>query len=168
MALWTVMNLGISWQLQPFMPRVQELQNSGGKWHLPFLRFVGFGIFVVTSYWAAVTLGWALARIGARLEGEQRANFKALCWTCIVGMLAPAAIIQLLGCWPTLGLAAMAVLVPLAAYAPTLLQVKTVPPIVERLCRKLTALDCSVPEAVDSKIAPNAMQWTWTGVRVWA
>src|SRR5207247_11214363 len=28
-ALWVVMNLGISWRLQPFMPQVQAAQNSG-------------------------------------------------------------------------------------------------------------------------------------------
>jgi hypothetical protein len=136
-ALWTVMNVGISWDLQPFMPQVQALQNSGGKWHLPFLRFVGFGIFVVTSYWAATTLGWVTMRTAARLEGEQRDNFKALCWTCVIGMLAPSAIIQLLGGWPTLGLAAMAILVPLAAYAPTLLQVKNVPPMYARAVARI-------------------------------
>ena len=31
-ALWAVLNVGLSWSLQPFMPEVQFAQNSGGKW----------------------------------------------------------------------------------------------------------------------------------------
>ena len=45
------MNLGISWQLQPFMPQVQTAQNSGTNWIPAFLHVITAGLFVVSSYW---------------------------------------------------------------------------------------------------------------------
>src|SRR5205823_14113422 len=62
LVLWVVMNLGISWQLQPFMPSVQAARNSGTGWVPEFLRVIGEGLFVLTSYWAALTLGWGLMK----------------------------------------------------------------------------------------------------------
>ena len=64
------MNLGLSWNLQPFMPQVQAAQNSGSGWFPAYLRVVAVGLFVISSYWAAVTLGWALVEAGAGSEGE--------------------------------------------------------------------------------------------------
>src|SRR6266566_7069314 len=48
-ALWVVMNLGISWQLQPFMPQVQAAQNSGTNWIPAFLHVIAAGLFAVSS-----------------------------------------------------------------------------------------------------------------------
>jgi len=137
LGLWTVMNWGVSWDLQPFMPDVQALQYSGGKWYLPFLRFTGFGVFIVTSYWTALTLGWVLVRTAAGLQGEPRANFKGLCWTCAVWLAAPVALIALFGSWGALGLAAMAILVPVAGYAPALLELKALPPMYARAIARI-------------------------------
>src|SRR5216683_4755697 len=43
MIVWTVMNLGISWDLQPFMPEVQDAQNSSDPWFPVFLGVLGAG-----------------------------------------------------------------------------------------------------------------------------
>jgi len=118
------MNFGVSWDLQPFMPEVQFARNNGGEWVAELLRALAAGLFIVSSYWTAVTLGWSLARASTGLEGEPRANFKALCWTSLIGMSLPALVIVLLGGWPTIGFAATAILVPMAvwrraSYSPT-------------------------------------------------
>src|SRR5882762_6422764 len=84
--LWTVMNLGVSWSLQPFMPEVQFAKNNDGGGVEELLRVLAAGLFIVSSYWTAVTLGWSLAQAARGLDGEPRANFKALCWTSFVGM----------------------------------------------------------------------------------
>src|SRR5207245_5999631 len=76
LALWTVMNVGVSWSLQPFMPQVQAAQNAGGDWFAEFMRVVAAGVFTGSSYWAAMTLGWTLVRAGVGLEGEPRSDFK--------------------------------------------------------------------------------------------
>src|SRR3982751_5928402 len=47
--LWAVMNYGISWNLQPFMPEIQVAQNSGDPWFPKYLRVLGRGIFIVSS-----------------------------------------------------------------------------------------------------------------------
>jgi hypothetical protein len=130
--LWVLMNLGISWRLQPFMPQVQAAQNAGLNWFAPFLRVAGYGVFVIASYWMALTLGWTVIQVSRGLEGEQRAKFRGLSWTCCIGMVLPALLVQLLGGWPILGLAASAILLPLAGYAPGILRAKKLPPMYAR------------------------------------
>src|SRR5882762_9345041 len=85
LVVWTVMNLGISFELQPFMPQIQAAQSAppqaGRNWLLPFVRFVGYGAFIISTDWTAITLGWALLKSNVGLVGEPRADLKALCWT---------------------------------------------------------------------------------------
>ena len=56
-AFWALLNVGISWSLQPFMPEVQFARNSGKPWGGAFFQVVGHGLFIVSSYWTALTLG---------------------------------------------------------------------------------------------------------------
>jgi hypothetical protein len=132
LAIWAVMNIGVSWNLQPFMPQVQAAQNAGKGWGWAFLGVLADGLFIISSVWAAGTLGWALAQAAVGVTGEVRANFKALCSTCCIGMGLPAAGLVWLGGWPTLGLAATAILAPIAGYAPPILHAKKRPPMYSR------------------------------------
>jgi hypothetical protein len=135
--LWAVMNLGISWNLQPFIPEIQAAQNSGDPWFPEYLRYLGDGLFVICSFWAALTLAWTIVRAGTGLEKDARADFKALCMTCAIGMFIPAIGIIYLGGWYVLGLAALGILVPIAAYAPNIVQTKRLPPMYGRAVAKL-------------------------------
>src|SRR5271169_941700 len=54
LAIWVLMNLGLSWNLQPFMPQIQAAKNGGGDWFPAYLRVVSFGLFVISSYWTAL------------------------------------------------------------------------------------------------------------------
>src|SRR3954471_14763203 len=136
--LWAVMNYGISWSLQPFMPEVQVAQNSGEPWFPQYLRVIGRGIFIVSSDWAALTLGWVIAWAAADLREEQaRSDFKALSITCSIAMLLPGIGIYYLGGLPVLGLALMGMAVPIAAYAPNIVQTKKLPPMYGRAIAKL-------------------------------
>jgi hypothetical protein len=137
LAIWALMNIGLSWELQPFMPEIQAAQNSGGDWGLEFLRVMGIGLFIVTSYWVAATLGWTLISLARAMDEEGLKDFKALCWTCCLAMAAPGLIILLLGGWPTLGLAATTVLAPMAGYAPGLVGPRKVPPIYARAIARM-------------------------------
>jgi hypothetical protein len=118
LVLWGVLNLGTSWNLQPFMPQVQAAQNKGGSWVPTYLGVLANGAFIASSYWAAVTLGWALYYAYRRLKGQELTNFKALGWTCFWGMLIPALITVALGGLAVAGLATAFILAPLAGYAP--------------------------------------------------
>jgi len=128
LALWVVMNLGISWQLQPFMPQVQAAQNSGTTWIPAFLRVIAAGLFAVSSYWAAVTLGWVLFKIGRGLERENWFDYRALCLTSLIGMALPAIGLIWLGGWLAAGLALGLMFLPIAAYAPAVLHRAKLPP----------------------------------------
>ena len=137
LAIWALMNLGLSWNLQPFMTQVQAAQNSGSGWFPAYLRVVAVGLFVISSYWAAVTLGWTLVEAGISSEGDTRARFKALCLTCFIGMVVPALIILWVGGWPLLGLAGIVLLAPMAGYGSSILRAKKTPPIYARAVARM-------------------------------
>src|SRR5712664_274520 len=56
LVLWIIMNLGISFSLQPFMPQVQAARNGGASWAPVYMRVMAAGLFIVSSYWSAATL----------------------------------------------------------------------------------------------------------------
>jgi hypothetical protein len=137
LVLWMIMNLGLSWRLQPFMPQVQMAQNAGVSWFPPFLVVTGYGFFVLASFWMAMTLGWTLIQLGQSLEGDQRAQLKSLSWTCAIGLIIPAGLIQIVGGSPMLGIAAGTILVPLALYAQMVLNARKLPPMYARAIARI-------------------------------
>jgi hypothetical protein len=137
MLIWAIMNFGISWRLQPFMPQVQAARNGGGPWFPDFVEVVGSGLFIVSSYWAAATLGWFLVGTARAVEPEPRKDFKAFCWTCFLGLMVPALVVLLVGGWPLLGLAAAVILGPMAGYAPSYVHPRKLPPIYARAIARM-------------------------------
>ncbi len=126
--LWVLMNLGISQELQPFMPPLQAAQGTP-RWFPLFCGYAGGGLAVISSYWAAVTLGWILWRAWAGLEGEMWKEFRSLCWTSLGGMVLPALFFIWLGGWTAGGFAALLIFAPIAGYAPVILRPKKMPPL---------------------------------------
>jgi hypothetical protein len=135
--VWAVMNMGVSWDLQPFMPEIQAAQNKGGKWFAVYLRFLAAGAFVISSDWAAVTMAWGVWRAGQGIEEERLRKLKTLCWTCFAGLVLPAALIVLIGGWPTLGLAATIILAPIAAYSRDILMAPQRSPVYSRAVARM-------------------------------
>ncbi len=127
--VWALMNVGLGWDLEPFMPQIQLAQASGLNWLPVFMRYAANGLFIITSYWLAVTLAWQLQRTTSELGEQDAAAFKSLCWTCGIGMVLPAGIIVVLGGWKTLGLAGAAVTAPILLYAPGMLRPRRLPPL---------------------------------------
>jgi hypothetical protein len=136
-AIWLLMNIGLSWNLQPFMPQIQAARNIGDPWLPEYLRVAAIGMFIISSSWATVTLGWALLEAGARAESEARAHLKALCLTCFIALLLPALFILYLGGWSMLGLAGIVLLAPMAGYGTSVLQTKRMPPIYARAIARM-------------------------------
>ena len=134
---WAILNAGIGWNLQPFMPQVQAAQNSGRDWLVEFLRVLLYGGFIISSSWTAGTLAWVLAETAAGAEEEARASFKVLCRTCLIGMVLPAAGLVVVGGWPMLGLAATAIVAPLAGCAPAVFHTRKKPPLYSRAIARL-------------------------------
>jgi hypothetical protein len=118
--LWVLMNVGLSFHLQPFMPSIQKAQNAGTAWFLVFLGVVGSGFLLIASYWAAVTVGWLLVRVSRRVEGAARSDFRALCCTSLVGTALPVVWLVWVGGWHTVGFAALLIGLPIAGYGKTI------------------------------------------------
>jgi hypothetical protein len=136
-SLWALLNVGLSWSLQPFMPEVQFAQNSGGPWAGSFFQVVGYGMFIVSSYWTALTLCWAVRKATKGIQGEQRSDFKGLCVTCLLALSLPALGIAWLGGLPILGLAASAIIGPIAGYTPNILRTRKTPPMYARAVARI-------------------------------
>jgi hypothetical protein len=137
LAIWALMNLGLSWNLQPFMPQIQAARNNGDPWLPVFLRVMAVGLFIISSYWTTVTLALALFEAGVHTEGETRAHLKALCLTCFIALVVPALFIVFLGGWPTLGLAGIILLTPMAGYGASILHKRPMPPIYARAMARM-------------------------------
>jgi len=137
LVIWGLMNVGLSWNLQPFMPQVQAAQNSGAGWAPEFVRVLANGCFILCSYWMTVTVGWVLASAGGTMDPEPRKDFKALCRICLLGLSIPALVLLLLGGWLLLGIAGAILLIPMAAYAPALLNPQKLPPMYARAIARM-------------------------------
>lgn len=125
--LWALMNYGVSLELQPYIPHLQKAMGTP-LWLPLYLTFVGAGFCVISSYWCALSLLWIAWRSGRGLQGEIRTNYRGLCWLSLGGMALPAAGLLWLGGWFTAGLAVTALFLPIAGYAPAILQPKKMPP----------------------------------------
>ena len=137
LAIWALMNLGLSWNLQPFMPQIQAARNIGDPWVPVYLQVVGVGLFIISSFWTTVTLAWALLEAGVRAEGDTRAQFKALCLTCFIAMILPALLVVIFGGWSLLGLAGIILLTPMAGYGAGVLHTKQMPPMYARAIARM-------------------------------
>jgi len=121
-AMWMLMNVGLSFQLQPFMPSIQNAQNAGTMWFGAFLGVMGVGLLLIASYWAPVTIGWLLIRESRTLQGEGRSDFRSLCLTCLAGTALPVLWLVWVGGWFTAGFGALLISLPIAGYGKTILR----------------------------------------------
>ena len=137
LVIWALMNVGLAWSLQPFMPQIQAAKNAGSDWFPVYLRVLGIGLFIVSSYWAALTLGWTLFETANGSEPEARQQLKGLCLTCLIAMILPALALAWFGGLTMLGLAGIALFAPMAAYAPSILDVKPTPPMYARAIARM-------------------------------
>lgn len=132
LVIWALLNVGLSWNLHPFMPQVKAAQNAGTGWLMAYLSVMATGLLVITSYWSAVTLVWALIEAGASAEEQHRTQLKALCRGCSMLMATPAMALLYFGGWTMLGLAGIILLSPMAMYGAKILHPQPTPPIYAR------------------------------------
>ena len=134
---WVIMNLGLSWNFPPFMPQVQAAQNHGGDWAPEFLEAVGAGLFILSSYWTAATLGWVLWAAYRAMRPEPRKDFKSVCRTSFLAIIIPVLLMLMLGGWTTLGLAVTSFLAIVVGSEPKLMEAKKLPPQYARAIARL-------------------------------
>lgn len=108
--IWVVVNLGVLPGLPPLMPQI-ELAQSAGLPALPvFLRVVGTGLWTISTYWAAMTLGWFAWSILLEPARRQENVTAMLSWSLL--SLPAGLLVLVFGGWFFLGLAALLWLVP--------------------------------------------------------
>jgi hypothetical protein len=135
--IWLLMNIGLSWYLQPFMPQIQAAQNRGAPWVPELLGMTGIGLMIISSYWTAATLGWFLFSTAGVIEEDHQRDFKILCWTCLLALALPGALIIVFGGWPWLGVALSLMFGPIAFWSPALINPPKLPPIYARAVARL-------------------------------
>jgi hypothetical protein len=134
---WSVINIGLSFWLQPFMPDIQAARNAGAPWFPEYLRITSEGWFVLVSYWGAATLIWKLVDAFQTLQGEPRLDFRSLAAMSFVGLMLPGIGLIYFGGWECTGLAVMLMAAPIAGYAPEILRMRLPPPMYARAIAKV-------------------------------
>src|SRR6266496_1302306 len=137
LALWMVMNIGVSFQLQPFMPQIQAAQNRGVSWLGVYMGVIAAGMFIIGSCWSALTIGWSLVIARAHLHKAEDKNFKQVSRTWFALMLLPTVGIVLLGGWGMLGVASMLLLVVIVRQVSPILQATKAPPMYSSAIAKI-------------------------------
>jgi hypothetical protein len=135
--LWTLMNVGFTYDLPPFMPEVQQARNSGGSWIPELLEVVGIGVYIIGSYWSALTLGWLLVSAVRGSDDASRKEFQSLSVTCLLGLGIPVAVILVLGGVSAAGFAGALFLAPMAACGRNILQPRKMPPMYARAIARI-------------------------------
>jgi hypothetical protein len=91
MLVWTFFNCG--WLVSPLIPHISQAQ-SAGKLASAFIPITAGVLFVVGSWWAAVTLGWIAVNVFMRSDHRGELLATAAIW--LVGVVFVGAIILLL------------------------------------------------------------------------
>ena len=95
---WMVLNAGFSKRLPPLMTQVADIWAAGGNWFQAWTEACGQGVWVIATWWMAVSSGWLLATLPERLEEEERRGVRAL----LTGTSLVIAPLALVAAW-TLG-----------------------------------------------------------------
>src|SRR5262249_15564390 len=78
--LWLFFNSGIWPGLPPLMPQVATAKGYAARLSA-FLDVAGVGLFLIGSYWAAITFAWLVATVATRVPEEHRRHLnQTMAW----------------------------------------------------------------------------------------
>jgi hypothetical protein len=127
--LWTVFNAGVSVYFPPLMPAVEFARMNGhGAEMMEYV--VLLGLFVVGSYWAAITVAWLLAIVAEQVPDRRQLKNCLLLWSALLAPLA-ILIIWAFG-WRLAGFGVTLWLLPMLQQVLTLRPAVKTPPIYSR------------------------------------
>ena len=126
--VWVALNAGH----HPVMPSVVAVKQPGPGWFSALVYSVNYvcaqtgpALFVIGSYWAALTMAWLVGAAGFRADDRKGFLLSALVWC---GMLSPVVALLLFAYGlKVVGLALLVWFCPLAQHALTLKPVKLQP-----------------------------------------
>jgi tetratricopeptide (TPR) repeat protein len=112
--LWVFFNSGISVRIPPLMPAV-EFAKMNGTLTETMEHVITLGLFVVSTYWAAVTLGWLLLILERQTPDRCQFHNCVLIWSVL---LAPVVFFAIWASgWRFAGFAATIWLLPTLQHA---------------------------------------------------
>jgi hypothetical protein len=85
--LWILFNSDVSVWFPPLMPDVQFAKINGTLAEA-MNHVMTIGLFVVSSYWAAVTTAWLLVILGRQVPDRRQLRMCVLIWSALLGPLA--------------------------------------------------------------------------------
>jgi hypothetical protein len=85
--LWMIFNSAVLNWLPPLMPSV-EFAKMNGTWLETLQRVATLGLFVIGTYWAALTVGWLLVVLSRQTTEPRQFRNCLLIWSAILGPLA--------------------------------------------------------------------------------
>jgi hypothetical protein len=132
--IWLFFNLGLFEKLPAIMPQV-ELASGGAARAWAIFSAVGIGLFVISTYWTALTSGWLL--LAFYQQTAARVDFRNHClmWSLF---LAPLALVVVaIGGWFCVGLAISIWLLPLLQIVNALTLVPSSKPLYSRAVARM-------------------------------
>ena len=132
--LWVLFNSGFSERFPPLMIGIQ-MAAPGVDTLLALLGAAMTGLFVIGSYWAAMTLGWLVWVLAQR--AEDRRQFARAILECSLFSAPPAALILWAFGWNAAGAAGVAWLLPAFHHTLPLVLPPKLPPHYSRAIAKM-------------------------------
>lgn len=131
---WAIFNTGFIGP--PIWPSVTPVAAGVGLWWKSFSPPLNYGWFLISSYWAGVSLMWLLCRIGERFD--ERKQFYGICAAWSVLVVPMAVVIVLIGGWGAVGVGLMLGALALVHTTLELRQSKPLPPSYARALARIS------------------------------
>ena len=132
--LWVLFDGGIFDCFPPFTPEV-EFARLAGHWFKAICDVVTIGLFIIGSYWAAMTSAWLLAVLAQQTEHQREFKQCVLIWSAF---LAPVAVLVTFSFgWQFAGVGATLWFLPIIQQVLTLQPQQTLRPIYSEAIAKL-------------------------------
>lgn len=122
--IWFIFNAGIGFP--PIMPEIEAAKSSGGDWVAELMKVMGGGVWMIGSYWGAVTMGWLLGCIFMRVD---RRDFLTCCGTWSLVLVPLGLVLFSWASWKGAGFAVMLLLFPTVYFTLPLLTLEKHAPI---------------------------------------
>jgi len=127
--LWMLFNSALADWFPPLLPMVDDAK-ANGQWCDAMKHVATLGLFVIATYWAAVTLGWLLAALWRQTTEPRQFRACVLLWSAF---LAPLGVLITWSFgWRLAGLGATIWLLPIVQHVLTLQTAEKIPPLYSR------------------------------------
>src|SRR5260221_14413502 len=133
--VWLAWNFGMLPGLPPVIAQMAQIQPGSPGWTQAFLVFTAVALFVISSYWTALSLAWLLFVVVQRAELRKDVIEAGTLWSLLMGPLA--LLITYVSGWGGAGIAVVLWLLPIAQTSLPLLSRRKIGPLYSRAIGKM-------------------------------